>query len=394
MKRYLSLALKLLGVALVVYILSRVSYRDQYRLSSGEVLRGTVQMDGGVEMFLPAEGGAPLPLPEGWEAAIGDSPVTLGLFSIVRRSNKLLLILSLLAYGPICLISITRWWYLLRKVDLPIPWREAFRLSFIGFFFNSAVPGLTGGDLVKAFYIAKQKPEAKVRAFMTVLVDRVIGLFALGLLSGSILIFSLGDPAFRVAGMIVYSFLAACVLFGAIFLSRRLRRILHLEALIARLPGKRFSQMLQDVDRAIVIYRSRLWAVVVAVLLSLLNHLCLTFMAVGIGRALKIDLPVSNFAILVPVCMMVASVPLLPGGWGLREGAFAYFFGGKGVGFAFATALSVMIGLTQLFWSLLGGVMFIFSSDRVSRRELQEFSDEVEAEVGADADAMTGPAGS
>jgi uncharacterized protein (TIRG00374 family) len=394
LKRAISIGLKVIGVALVVFILAQVNYRDSLRLPSGDVVKGSVEDRDGVDVFVPLDGSDALPLPPDWEVALHDSPVTLGLFTIVRRSNKLLLLLCFLSYGPICLISITRWWYLLRRVDLPIPFKEAFRLSFIGFFFNSAVPGQTGGDLIKAFYIAKQKQDAKMRAFMTVLVDRVIGLFALGLLSGSILIFRLGDPEFRIAGYIVYSFLGACIAFGAIFLSRRLRKLIHLEALIAKLPFKRLSHLLQEVDRAIVIYRTRPGAVIVAVLLSLLNHVSLMFMTVGIGRALRIEIPVSTFAILVPVCMMVASVPLLPGGWGLREGAFAYFFGAKGVavGFAYATALSVTMGLTQLGWSLLGGIFFIFSRDRVSRKELQNFSDEVDARVEKQAAGDADPA--
>ncbi len=265
LKRTISIALKLLGVALVVLILTQVNYRDRLRLPSGEVITGSVEERDGTEVFVRADGGEDLPLPAGWEVALHDSPVTLGLITIVRRSDKLLLVLCFLFYGPICLISITRWWYLLRKVDLPIPFKEAFRLTFIGFFFNSAVPGLTGGDLVKAFYIAKQKPQAKVRAFMTVLVDRVIGLFALGLLSGSILLFRLGDPEFRIAAYIVYTFLGACIVFGAIFLSRRLRKLIHLEEIIAKLPFARLSHILQEVDRGIVIYRSRPGAVIVAV---------------------------------------------------------------------------------------------------------------------------------
>jgi uncharacterized protein (TIRG00374 family) len=387
LKRALSIALKLLGVALVIYILAQVNYRDQYRTESGEIVRGTVETRAGVQVIVPVDGAEPIELPPDWEDVLHDSPVTLGLFSIVRRSNKLLLLLCFLFYGPICLISITRWWYLLREVDIPIPWREAFRLTFVGFFFNSVVPGLTGGDLVKAFYIARQKRGAKVRAVMSVLVDRVIGLFGLGLLSGTILLFYLGDPDFHIAAGIVYTFLGACIVFGVIFLSGRLRRLIRLEALIAKIPFARVSQTLQEVDRAIVIYRTLPRALGVAILLSLLNHTCLTIMALGFGRALHIDLPVTTFAILVPVCMMVASVPLLPGGWGLREGAFAYFFGRKGVGFAFATALSVMIGLTMLGWSLLGGIFFILSSDRVSRKQLQSFSDEVEAQVEAEAEA-------
>ena len=52
----------------------------------------------------------------------------------------------------------------------------------IGLFFNIVVPGLTGGDLVKAVLAARDHPERKAAAMISVLVDRLIGVLVLVLL--------------------------------------------------------------------------------------------------------------------------------------------------------------------------------------------------------------------
>lgn len=379
MKRALSIGLRLLGVALVAFILLRIQYGDRLTRADGTVVPGKVVEDSEGARFVVDGSDEVISLPESWKGGLEDgTKVTLGLFSIVLGSKKLLLAFGVFIFGPITFISITRWWGLLRSVGIPITYREAFRLTFIGFFFNSAVPGLTGGDLVKAFYIARQTPSARILAFMSVLVDRVIGLFALGLLSGLILLPHLGDETFRPPAMIVFIFLGISALFGAVFLSGRLRRIVHFDTLIRKLP---MSKTLVEIDQGIVIYRKHPKAVLLAILLSLFNHFSLVVMAILMGRALGIEIPATQFFILVPVCMMMASIPLLPGGWGLREGAFATFFGLVGVPVTEAVALSILIGLTQLLWSLLGGVFFMLRPDRATSRDLADFSHEVEEQV-------------
>ena len=101
-----------------------------------------------------------------------------------------------------------------------------------------------------------------------------------------------------------------------------------------------------------------------------------------VGRSLGIDVPASEFFVLVPVSLMVASIPLLPGGWGAREGAFVFFFGGVGVAATQAFALSVLFGLAQLGWSLLGGWFFFSRPDRVTSTEIERFSREQEVRSG------------
>lgn len=378
MKLFVTIGLRLLGVALVAFILVyQVEYRDHLTLEDDTELTGRIVRSVEGVTFQPDDGRDAIVLGPKWRDR---KDLRLGLFTIVTESDKALLFLALFLYGPITLISITRWWYLLRTVGLPIPFREAFRLTFLGFFFSSAMPGMTGGDLVKGFYIARREPEARARAFMSVLVDRVIGVFALGILAAIVLIPNLGDARFRVPAAIVFTFLAIATGFGAIFLSRRLRALLRFDALIAKLP---FSRVFTEIDRAIVIYRDHPRPVALSILISLANHVSLVVMAIGIGIAIGIRIPLYQYFMLYPVCLMTASIPLLPGGWGVREASFQAFFGMVGVAATQAVALSILVGLSLLGWSLLGGVLFLMSPDRVSRRELSSFHEEVEQEIDA-----------
>lgn len=377
MKRFLGIGLRVLGVALLVYILLfLVQYRDRLRLPDGTFATGRVAEGAAGPVFHEDGSGRVVDLPADWREHDDVQP---GLFTIVRESDKLLLLLSVLFFGPITLISITRWWYLLRELGIRVGWWQAFRLTFIGFFFNAVLPGQTGGDVVKAVYISRQATGLRMRAVMSVLVDRVIGVFALGLLAAAVLVPHLDDPQFEKAAIVVFVFLGVAVGFGVVFLSGRVRRVTRLEALIARLP-----HVVREIDRAVVVYRHHMRAVLLAIAISVVNHLAIGVMSIGLGRAIGIDaatVPTTEFFILVPVCMMMASIPALPGGWGVREAAFVFFFGQVGVLATKAFALSVMIGLAQLGWSLLGGVFFLTQPNRVTKEEVETVAHDVEAAV-------------
>ena len=70
-------------------------------------------------------------------------------------------------------------------------------------------------------------------------------------------------------------------------------------------------------------------------------------------------LPFTAYMVVLPVAFIVSALPMLPGGWGIREAAFAVCFHYVGVERNPAIALSVVNGMTQLAWSLLGGVYFL-----------------------------------
>lgn len=76
------------------------------------------------------------------------------------------------------IITFLRWHMLVRAVGLPFSRYNAIRLGLVGYFFNTFLPGSIGGDIVKAYAIAKEQSRRTV-AVATVLVDRIIGLWAL-----------------------------------------------------------------------------------------------------------------------------------------------------------------------------------------------------------------------
>ena len=94
----------------------------------------------------------------------------------LRSANGTWLFLGFLAYGGVELVAGWRWKILLRVQGIQLGWLRLFALLLIGVLFNFIVPGGTGGDLVKIFYLLKETPGKRTAALLSVLVDRLIGL--------------------------------------------------------------------------------------------------------------------------------------------------------------------------------------------------------------------------
>jgi len=287
-------------------------------------------------------------------------------------------------------VSFVRWHVLLHSVGLDTSMWTVFRLSWIGNFSNNVLPGLTGGDLVKAFYVTREHPRQRTDAVISVIVDRIIGIVALALIAAVVI--PLDFERYRQAALLVYGFLA-CTVLGAIFvLSRRVKARLRL--VMERLGRKPRAEgeglsMLGKIDRATSVYRHRLGTVAVALGMSVVVHMLLIVgiwlfgMALTQGRAAgapvvgvglaerqhELDnlrhLGLTTYCSIVPIIMIISSLPLAPAGWGVGEQAFVFFFGTVGVVAADATALSLTYRLTATLISLLGGVFLVFDRKRV-----------------------------
>ena len=84
-----------------------------------------------------------------------------------------------------CLISV-RWKSILKaRSTVEIPLLGMLKISWIGQFFSSVLPGTVSGDLVKILYVQKfDQAFSKQFLFASILIDRVMGLAGLILLVG------------------------------------------------------------------------------------------------------------------------------------------------------------------------------------------------------------------
>ncbi len=80
-------------------------------------------------------------------------------------------------------ILASRWWLLLRTQGIRINIWAAIRLHFLGLFYNNAMPGSVGGDLIRAWYVTKHT-EKKFEAVLSIFVDRFVGLLSSLIMAG------------------------------------------------------------------------------------------------------------------------------------------------------------------------------------------------------------------
>lgn len=372
------------SAGLIAYIfIYLIDWKDRVETVSGQSLAGRVlaedartvrmRLDTGEERTIPRS--ELKPDPSGKPGAVRQ-----GFLTILRRTHPSYFAWGLASLVACYLIGAVRWWVLLHSQNVPVTVWQTLRWTFVGMFFNNVLPGSTGGDLAKAFYVARET-HAKTRAVVSVFVDRVIGLFSLALLCGFIIFIEWERTEFRRVALFIYSLLGSAVVAVGVAFSRRIRRALLIDSVLKRLPLQR---LIHEVDEAVLLYRDHKAAILLTVVLSACAHVVLIGCHWLYGRALSIDQPASTYFILVPVVMMVTAVPISQQGLGVGEAAFAYLFSLPGVGVPQerAVAVSITYRLTTMLLSLVGG-LFVWRTGRVS-------AEEVERELG-DAAGDAGP---
>ena len=230
------------------------------------------------------------------------------------------------------------------------------------------IPGTTGGDVVKAVYIAKRCSTDRVRALVSVVVDRIVGLLSL-LLVGS-LASLLAVDRFPTFAIVVWLTAAGTMLLCVLLLSPGLRRLVRFEQLIVRLPT-RLGQILEEIDEAVLQYRGHLAGIAAWMLVSPLIYSLLIASIWFMDRSLGVGLALADYFFIVPVASVVQGIPIAPAGWGIGEAAYGALIGKFGAvalpGVPEAeqmmrtrgVALSVLHRTHIVAWSLLGGVFML-----------------------------------
>ena len=227
------------------------------------------------------------------------------------------------------LFNTWRWLILLRSQGFAASFRQTLSLSFIGLFFNFAMPGGVGGDVVKGYYLTRDFPEQKMAAVVSVLMDRLIGFFVM-LLAASLasLVFwdrLNHDP--RLLG-IALSTLAAtsAFLFVLVFsLSRRLQT--PLKRGVDRLKNLPGYDAFAKVYRALHAYREHPGVVLRALGLALINQVLLvTFFALIASAVGEGDFDHAVLWFCIPIGLVVQALPLAPAGVGVGQAAFFFLF--------------------------------------------------------------------
>ncbi|MBV8782106.1 MAG: flippase-like domain-containing protein, partial [Phycisphaerae bacterium] len=279
-----------------------------------------------------------------------------GINGMISRANPLYLWAALLVFPLTYLITSYRWDLLLRVLEIRMALSRAFVLNMVGAFYNTFMPGSTGGDLLKAYYASKLTPH-RMRAVMSVLVDRVIGLLALVLLGGVSAATQWQIPRCRQVAMASVGIFAVTGLGLAVLYTPILRKITGFDFLVSRLPMQRHVHTALE---AMELYRKRplmsLWSLIVSIPVH--GTVVVSAMLSGLAFGILRDHPAYYWAS-VPVIVLSGSIPVSPQGVGVMEGFAVLLLRPEGGTVAQAFALTMCIRMVQIFWNLTGGLFVL-----------------------------------
>ena len=282
-------------------------------------------------------------------------------------------LLSVLLVGAMLALGVIRWRMVLQVHGLALPFARAVEISLVAHFFNSFFLGSTGGDLMKAYYAARETHQKKTEAVITVFVDRLIGLWAMLLFAVCMMPPNWGlltsDRLLRLPILVVLCMLlGASILVSLAFYGGVSRRWSGARDWLRRLPKGEWLEQLLEACR---VFGREKFFVLRALAISMVLNLVtvLQFMVLASGLGLKI--PPINLFVIVPTIICIASLPITPSGLGVRENLFVIMLAATTISVPATSALSLSLlaYAGTLVWSVVGGIVYLMFKERHHLKE-------------------------
>jgi len=265
-----------------------------------------------------------------------------------------------------------RWWLLLRTQSIFINYWAAVRLHFLGLFYNNFLPGVIGGDLLRAWYVTKHT-DRKFEAVLSVFVDRIVGL--LGSLVIAVFFYSLflrgrglqvdfGGSSLKLfaehKGVILWVIVVLAAAFYGLMLHRQSRALLKKSWSYIKIRGQKVVGKFKN---AMIIYCSKPLAILtvfgLTLFLQLLTITGFWFLGVNLG----ISAAVRYYYVFFPLGWAFGALPVSIGGAVVMEGLLFYLFTHfAGVGDEPALALALCQRIVWMIASLPGAAIHLLGA--------------------------------
>ena len=316
-----------------------------------------------------------------WYVYSGEDPEKL--MNTLKAADLSWVTLGFLAFGILVISGILRWWILLRAQDIHLTVKRTSGLFLIGYFFNQFIPGSTGGDIIKLYYVVKETHTKKSAAFLSVIVDRIMGLLGLMVIALVFILWRydwlMGNETIRPDVLIFIGFLAAAVLgiVGAFIFANL--------GLVDKILPKwtPLREKFIEMAEAFVVYGKAWRHTLTALCLAIIGHLAIFFSFLLCARSVTKELDATDLFSVMPMINTAASLPIAPGGVGVRDALFVRYLGELcATPSEIAGAIAIITYAIMVAWGLIGGVIYPFyrsgTPSHLSETDVDKVEDEDE----------------
>ena len=236
---------------------------------------------------------------------------------------------------PIIFISIVihnfGWWLLLRAQKYNITYLKSLFIYLAGTFFNIVMPGGVGGDAARCMYLYMYiKPNEKTSAMFTVIISRIIGLHALLSLCLFIGIFYYEKIINNGSLSIIYIAITTIFLLSLLFLfiyKIYYKKILSFFLNLKNKKESLFRRLIYSLLKNINSYREKMRYVFYSWCISLISHT--VFISIFYFMSIQLGINYISFfenIIVGGLSFISNSLPITPGGIGIGESVYNYFY--------------------------------------------------------------------
>lgn len=297
------------------------------------------------------------------------------LSGVLRSASPWPLLIALALLGATHFLGAYRWIALLRVQGVHIGYGLSLKLTIVGHFFCSVVPGAASGDLLKMGYVLKYSQGRGTEAVLSIIIDRILGLAGLIVIGTAASTYMLvrhralvfAQPLLALTIVIIFAgAVGLAVLYAVLLFRAQLMRWRPCAALTGwaarRLPTAIvaiFSKLATGLD----LYRAQPIALLNALGISVVVHFILGVALFCIGRAcLEEHMAFIHYLLSTQISNVSALIPLTPGGIGMRDAVTAALFTAFDATPAnIVGSIPVINSLLTLCWAAVGAAILTLS---------------------------------
>jgi uncharacterized protein (TIRG00374 family) len=274
---------------------------------------------------------------------------------LLKRVNIKTVVVPFVFLVLIQLLLALRWRILLGCKNIKIPFKSLLFLQFLGLFFNAVLPTTVGGDIFKIWRFKKKFGKGK-DAFASIFAGRVIGIAALIGFFIFIIIFNfkyIQSLEFNLLPPLL-SILMLCIFFVIFWKS-----FLRLKIIKKVLRAFNLEDKALEFQKSFSEYKVHPFSLFISFLISF----TVLFLTIGynflIAGALSLDVTFQSFLIFIPIIFLLTLLPFTVNGWGIREGAYIFFFAQAGLTKEQALTIDIIAVFLGMLLSLPGGFIYL-----------------------------------
>lgn len=295
----------------------------------------------------------------------------MGVGAALKKADIFWLIVGLSLLGLGRIITACRWKILLSAQEIYAPLKRLLISLFVANFFNLFLPSTIGGDAIRAYDVSRDSHRPGT-SILTILIERIMGMFALVIIAAFSLIFAfflrqnfwekyqIANLVWPVIGWFIITLIGMLTISFPHFSKAAV-------FVFNKMGFKKIEEMMKRGGEVLNALKSNRGSFTMGFLLSILLQINVIVYTYVIALSLNLKVPFIYFCLIVPLIFIILLIPFSINGIGIRESAYLFFLGGFVLS-SETVALSWTLFFMTMVMGAIGGLVYVGRGEPIPKK--------------------------